>query len=107
MPGTLGALAGFDPNDVGGYSWTIARAGSITTAGGAGGGLDVTSLFNIDAQDFNLGIGPLSGWKIVTGTEGSLTTLNLMAIPEPSSQLLMMLGLAGLVGLRASRRKNS
>jgi hypothetical protein len=37
---------------------------------------------------------------------GSDVFLNYNAIPEPSSSMLMVVGLAGLIGIRAMRRKS-
>jgi hypothetical protein len=91
------------------YTWVIAQAGSFIGTGLADG-TDVTSLFNINTADFNGGSAanlPNGGFQVVTGTEGSLRTLNLMAIPEPSTGSLMMLGLSGLVLTRLLRRKVS
>jgi len=88
------------------YSWVIATAGSFIGLGLADG-TDVTSLFNIDAADFNSGVGPNGGFKVEVGTANDLRTLNLMAIPEPSTGSLMMFGLSGLVLTRLLRRKVS
>ena len=91
------------------YTWVIAQAGSFIGTGLADG-TDVTSLFNINTADFNGGSAanlPNGGFQVVTGTEGSLRTLNLMAIPEPSTGSLMMFGLSGLVLARLLRRKVS
>jgi len=91
------------------YTWVIAQAGSFIGTGLADG-TDVTSLFNINTADFNGGSAanlPNGGFQVVTGTEGSLRTLNLMAIPEPSTGSLMMFGLSGLVLTRLLRRKVS
>lgn len=91
------------------YTWVIAQAGSFTGTGLADG-TDVTSLFNINTAEFNGGSAanlPNGGFQVVTGTEGSLRTLNLMAIPEPSTGSMLGLGLAGLVATRLLRRKNS
>jgi hypothetical protein len=69
------------------YTWVIAQAGSFIGTDLADG-TDVTSLFNINTADFNGGSAanlPNGGFQVVTGTEGSLRTLNLMAIPEPST----------------------
>ena len=85
-------------------SWVFAQAGSLVgTAFTAGA--DVTDLFNINATAFNGGTGPANGWKVEVGSTG--TTLNLMAIPEPSSASMLGLGLAGLVVTRLLRRKTS
>jgi len=91
------------------YTWVIAQAGSFIGTGLADG-TDVTSLFNINTADFNGGSAanlPNGGFQVVTGTEGSLRTLNLMAIPEPSTGSLMTFGLSGLVLTRLLRRKVS
>lgn len=110
LPDTVGALAGFNSND--NYSWTFARAASITGAtGDLTFGQDVTSLFSINGTSFNLGTAPTSDWKVMTGTEtvGGTTyqTLNLMAVPEPSAQSLLAFGMAALVAVRSLRKKNS
>ena len=107
LPDTVGALAGFNSND--NYSWTFARAASITGAtGDLTSGQDVTSLFSINGTSFNLGTAPTSGWKVMTGTETvsgtTYQTLNLLAVPEPSAQSLLAFGMAALVAVRAVRR---
>ena len=107
LPNTVGALAGFNSNDT--YSWTFARAASITGAtGDLTSGQDVTSLFSINGTSFNLGTAPTSGWKVMTGTETvsgtTYQTLNLLAVPEPSAQSLLAFGMAALVAVRAVRR---
>jgi autotransporter-associated beta strand protein len=89
------------------YSWVIAQAGSFTGTGLADG-TNVTSFFNIDAADFNSGVGPNGGFKVEVGTDANnLRTLNLMAVPEPSTGSMLGLGFAGLVVTRLLRRKNS
>ena len=88
------------------YTWVIAQAGSFTGTGMADG-TNVTSLFNIDAADFNSGVGPANGWKVEVGSANGLRTLNLMAIPEPSTGSMLGLGLVGLVVTRLFRRKTS
>jgi autotransporter-associated beta strand protein len=90
------------------YSWVIAKAASFT--GYAADNTNLTSLFNIDTANFNGGaIGnlPNGGFQVVTGTEGSLRTLNLMAVPEPSTGTLLAFGMGGLVLTRLLRRKRS
>jgi autotransporter-associated beta strand protein len=90
------------------YTWVIAKAAIFT--GIAEGTQDLTSYFNINTAAFNDGsVGnlPNGGFQVVTGTEGSLRTLNLMAIPEPSTGSMLGLGFAGLVVTRLLRRKSS
>jgi len=88
------------------YSWVIAQAGSFTGTG-LTDGANVTELFNINSTAFNGGVGPANGWRVEVGTSGSFTTLNLMAVPEPSTGSMMMVGLGGLVLTRLIRRKVS
>jgi hypothetical protein len=101
----LKSLSGFNLTDSSNRSWTIAQAASFT--GIATGVTDLTSYFNITSTDFASGTFPSSSFQVVTGTEGSLRTLNLMAIPEPSTGSMFGLGLAGLVVTRLLRRKTS
>jgi len=91
-------------------SWVFAQAGSLVGAGGVVGaafsaGANVTDLFNITATAFNGGVGPAGGWRVEVGDTGK--TLNLMAVPEPSTGSMLGLGLAGLVVTRLLRRKIS
>lgn len=88
------------------FSWVIAQAGSFTGTGLADG-TNVTDLFNINATAFNGGNMPTNGFKVEVSTSGSLRTLNLMAIPEPSTGALLGFGLGGLVVTRLLRRKQS
>jgi hypothetical protein len=88
------------------FSWVIAQAGSFTGAGLADG-TNVTDLFNINATAFNGGDLPTNGFKVEVGTSGDLRTLNLMAVPEPSTGSLLAFGLGGLVLTRLLRRKQS
>jgi autotransporter-associated beta strand protein len=90
------------------YEWVIAKAAIFT--GIADGRQDLTSLFNINSDAFNggsLGSLPNGGFQVVASGLGSdnLRTLNLMAIPEPSTGSLLGFGLAGLVVTRLLRRK--
>ena len=99
------------------YSWVIAQAGSLVGAGGVvstafTAGANVTDLFNINTTAFNGGAQLPSYFKVEVGettTAGgsTLQTLKLMTIPEPSTGSMFGLGLAGLVGTRLLRRKNS
>ena len=101
----LKSLSGFNLTDSSNRSWTIAQAASFT--GIATGVTDLTSYFNITSTDFASGTFPSSSFQVVTGTDGSLRTLNLMAIPEPSTGSMFGLGFVGLVVTRLLRRKNS
>jgi autotransporter-associated beta strand protein len=88
------------------YSWVFAQAGSLVGADLADG-TNVTDLFNINATAFNNGDLPANGFRVEVGTSEGLRTLNLMAIPEPSTGSMLGLGLAGLVVTRLLRRKSS
>ena len=88
------------------YTWVFAQAGSFVGTG-LDAGTDVTSLFNINTTAFNGGVGPNGGFQVVTGTADGLRTLNLMAVPEPSTGSMLGLGVAGLVLTRLLRRKKS
>jgi autotransporter-associated beta strand protein len=87
------------------YSWVFAQAGSLVGAGLADG-TNVTDLFNITATGFNSGVGPANGFRVEVGTLEGVRTLNLMAVPEPSTGAMLVFGLVGLVGVRALRRKS-
>jgi autotransporter-associated beta strand protein len=110
----LNSLPGFDLTSSDNRNWVIAQAGSLMGTGGAAlsAGDNVSDYFNINATAFNAGTPSLvTGWKIEVGTTGSgsstLQTLNLMAIPEPSTGSLLAFCLGGLVVTRLLRRKQS
>ena len=103
----LNSLSGFDLTSSTRREWVIAKAGSFIGTGLADG-TNVTDLFNINATAFNNGDIPTSGFRVEVATDvNNLRTLNLMAIPEPSTGSLMMFGLGGLVLTRFLRRKVS
>ena len=103
---STGALAGF--SDTFEYTWTFAKAAGITGLSSTDAGTDISSLFNISATNFNGGTGPANGFKVVVGeTSGGYTSLNLMAVPEPSAASLMGIGLGALMIVRTFRRRQS
>ena len=104
----LNSLSGFDLTSSTNRTWVIAQAGSLLGTGGAAlsAGDNVSDYFNINAAAFNAGTPSLvSEWRVEVGDTGK--TLNLMAIPEPSTGSMFGLGLAGLVVTRLLRRKDS
>jgi len=103
---SAGALAGFSSTSD--YTWTFAKAASITGLSSTDAGTDISTLFNILATNFNGGTGPTNGFKVVVGeTSAGYTSLNLMAVPEPSASSLMGIGLGALMILRNLRRKRN
>jgi hypothetical protein len=101
---SAGALAGF--SNSGDYSWTFAKAASITGLASTTEGTDITSLFNIASGNFNGGVGPTNGFKVLVGeTTGGYTSLNI--VPEPSTPALMGLGMVALLAVRSMRRRLS
>jgi len=101
----LNSLSGFDLTSSTNRQWVIAQAGSLLGTGGnvLAAGANVSDYFNINATAFNAGTPALvSEWRIEVGETGK--TLNLMAIPEPSTGALLGFGLGGLVVTRLLRR---
>jgi autotransporter-associated beta strand protein len=84
-------LATFDPSHP--YSWTLVSAGSIS---------------GFDPLDFSVNTGgfqnPLAGGSFTIGETGSNLTLNFTPVPEPSTWILMLSGLAA-AGTGFLRRK--
>ena len=96
--------------DTSSYSYVFAQAASVSGFNSTAG-TDVTSLFNITTSGItskpNASFNVNGDFKVVVGSANGFTTLNLMAVPEPSTGSMMGLGLAGLVATRLLRRKNS
>lgn len=96
--------------DTNSYSYVFAQAASVSGFSSIVG-TDVTSLFNITTTGItslpNGSFNPNGDFKVLVGSADGLTTLNLMAVPEPSTGSMLGLGLAGLVVTRLLRRKNS
>jgi autotransporter-associated beta strand protein len=106
-----GAFTGWTDNRS--YEYVFAQAANLSLSAGFSTdvGTDVTSLFNITTSGFtslpNASSNASGDFKVVVGSANGLTTLNLMAVPEPSTGSMLGLGLAGLVVTRLLRRKNS
>jgi autotransporter-associated beta strand protein len=96
--------------DTSSYSYVFAQAASVSGFSSTVG-TDVTSLFNITTSGIaskpNASFNVNGDFKVVVGSANGVTTLNLMAVPEPSTGSMMGLGLAGLVVTRLLRRKSS
>jgi len=94
--------------DTSSYSYLFAQATSVSGFSSTVG-TDITSLFNITTSGItsspNSSFNANGDFKVVVGSADGLTTLNLMAVPEPSTGAMLMFGLVGLVGVRALRRK--
>jgi hypothetical protein len=87
------------------YAWVFAKAASLGGNESWISGLDVTDRFAIGSAGFNGGSLPLGGFKVLTGTEGGLTTLSLKAVPEPSSGVLLLVGMAAWAATRRRRTR--
>ena len=96
--------------DTSSYSYVFAQAASVSGFSSVDG-TDVTSLFNITTSGIasvpNASYNANGDFKVVVGSANGLTTLNLMAVPEPSTGSMLGLGLAGVVATRLLRRKSS
>jgi hypothetical protein len=90
------------------YSYVFAQAASVSGFSSTVG-TDVTNLFNITTSGIaskpNASFNANGDFKVVVGSAAGLTTLNLMAVPEPSAASLMGIGLGSLFILRRFRRR--
>jgi len=97
--------------DTSSYSYVFAQAASVSGFS-ASAGTDITSLFNITTSGVaslpNSSYTANGDFKVVVQTTAEgLTTLNLMAVPEPSTGALLAFGFGGLLVTRLLRRKQS
>jgi len=90
-----------------GYEWTFVQAANILGLSNQTLGTDITNLFNIATQGMDVGTDPANIKVLVGGQSNGLTSLNVWAVPEPSSQSLLAFGMAALVAVRSMRRKQS
>jgi hypothetical protein len=90
-----------------GYEWTFVQAANIIGLSNQTLGTDITNLFNIATTGMNVGTDPANIKVLVGGRSNGLTSLNVWAVPEPSSQSLLAFGMAALVAVRSMRRKQS
>jgi len=90
-----------------GYQWTFVQAANIAGLSNQTLGTDITNLFNIATTGMNVGTDPANIKVLVGGQSNGLTSLNVWAVPEPSSQSLLAFGMAALVAVRSMRRKQS
>jgi autotransporter-associated beta strand protein len=94
--------------DTNSYSYVFAQAANVSGFSSVEG-TDITDLFNISTSGIasvpNASFNSTGDFKVVVGSSGGFTTLNLMAVPEPSAGALLMFGLGGLLFTRALGRK--
>jgi hypothetical protein len=90
-----------------GYEWTFVQAANFAGLSNLSLGTDITNLFNIATLGMDVGTEPANVRVLVGSTVDGLSSLNIRAVPEPSTGSLMMLGLSGLVVTRLLRRKLS
>jgi len=102
---TLVSAGSFDLSS--GYEWTFVQAANFTGLSNLALGTDITNLFNIATQGMDVGTDPANVKVLVGGQSNGLTSLNVWAVPEPSSQSLLAFGMAALVAVRSMRRKQS
>ena len=102
---TLVSAGSFDLSS--GYEWTFVQAANFTGLSNLALGTDITNLFNIATQGMDVGTDPANIKVLVGGQSNGLTSLNVWAVPEPSSQSLLAFGMIALVAVRSMRRKQS
>lgn len=90
-----------------GYQWTFVQAANFTGLSNLALGTDITNLFNIATQGMDVGTDPANIKVLVGGQSNGLTSLNVWAVPEPSSQSLLAFGMIALMAVRSMRRKQS
>ena len=90
-----------------GYEWTFLQAANFAGLGNLALGSDITNFFNITTQGMDVGTEPANVRVLVGSTVNGLSSLNIRAVPEPSAQSLLALGMAALVAVRSMRRKQS
>ena len=90
-----------------GYEWTFLQAANFAGLGNLALGSDITNFFNITTQGMDVGTEPANVRVLVGSTVNGLSSLNIRAVPEPSAQSLLALGMAALVVVRSMRRKQS
>ena len=92
--------------DTSSYSYVFAQAASVSGFSSTVG-TDVTSLFNITTSGIdskpNASFNANGDFKVVVGSANGFTTLNLMAVPEPSTGMLFLSAL-GILALRKRGR---
>jgi autotransporter-associated beta strand protein len=93
--------------DTNSYSYVFAQAANVSGFSSVAG-TDITDLFNISTSGIasvpNASFNSAGDFKVVVGSSGGFTTLNLMAVPEPSAGALLIFGLGGLLFTRVVRR---
>jgi len=100
---TLVSAGSFDLSS--GYEWTFVQAANFTGLSNLALGTDITNLFQITTQGMDVGTDPANIKVLVGGQSNGLTSLNVWAVPEPSSQSLLAFGMIALVAVRSMRRK--
>ena len=90
-----------------GYEWTFVQAANFAGLSNLSLGADITNLFQIATQGMDVGTESANIKVLVGSTSNGMTSLNVWAVPEPSSQSLLAFGMAALVAVRSMRRKQS